>query len=118
MGLLQVKSVLDPCEDENNDNQDDDASLGADSLKRDGGSESDSDVIIYLQHFFFWEHNGVAHAILNCLLYPLQASVSDEDQYIVAPCGNACTYLYLDIFTYYFSPYLKSNPFGRKEKAS
>lgn len=53
MGLLQVKSVLDPCEDENNDNQDDDASLGADSLKRDGGSESDSDVIIYLQHFFF-----------------------------------------------------------------
>lgn len=54
MGLFQVKSVLDPCEDENNDNQDDDASLGADSLKRDGGSESDSDVIIYLQHFFFF----------------------------------------------------------------
>lgn len=52
MGLLQVKSVLDPCEDENNDNQDDDASLGADSLQRDGGSESDSDVK-YLHSFLF-----------------------------------------------------------------
>lgn len=53
---LKVKSVLDPCEDENNENQDDDASLGADSLQRDGQSESDSD-----------------------------ASLSEEDQYIVAP---------------------------------
>ena len=44
MGFLQVKSVLDPCEDENNDNQDD-VSLGADSLQRDGDSTSDSDVI-------------------------------------------------------------------------
>lgn len=36
--------MLDPCEDENNDNQDD-VSLGADSLQIDGDSESDSDVI-------------------------------------------------------------------------
>ncbi|KAL3511436.1 hypothetical protein ACH5RR_030837 [Cinchona calisaya] len=52
---LKVKSVLDPCDDENEDNLDD-VSLGADSLRRDGDSNSDSD-----------------------------ASLSDEEQYIVAP---------------------------------
>ena len=36
--------MLDPCEDENEDIQDDDASLGADSVQRDGSSESDSEV--------------------------------------------------------------------------
>lgn len=41
--LLQVKSVLDPCEDENDDNQDDVMSLGADSAEKDDGS-SDSEV--------------------------------------------------------------------------
>ncbi|PIN13999.1 HORMA domain [Handroanthus impetiginosus] len=53
---LKVKSVLDPCEDENNDNQGDDVSLGADSLQKDEDSESDSEI-----------------------------SNSDDDQYIVAP---------------------------------
>lgn len=53
---LKVKSVLDPCEDENEDIQDDEVSLGADSALRDDNSESDSEV-----------------------------SHSDEDQYIVAP---------------------------------
>ncbi|KAI3467705.1 hypothetical protein Pfo_024368 [Paulownia fortunei] len=53
---LKVKSVLDPCEDENNDNQDDEVSLGADSIQKDEDSESDSDI-----------------------------SNSDDDQYIVAP---------------------------------
>ncbi|CAK9144303.1 unnamed protein product [Ilex paraguariensis] len=53
---LKVKSVLDPCEDENDDNQDEDVSLGADSVQRDEDSESDSEV-----------------------------SNSDDDQYIVAP---------------------------------
>ncbi|KAL6570872.1 HORMA domain [Orobanche gracilis] len=43
---LKVKSMLDPCEDENNDNQDDDVSLGADSVQKDDEeSESDSDTI-------------------------------------------------------------------------
>lgn len=42
---LQVKSVLDPCEDENNDNEDDEISLGADSVQKDEDSESDSEVI-------------------------------------------------------------------------
>ncbi|CAA0822654.1 DNA-binding HORMA family protein [Striga hermonthica] len=40
---LKVKSRLDPCEDENNDNQDNDVSLGADSIQKDEYSESDSD---------------------------------------------------------------------------
>ncbi|KAL3338555.1 hypothetical protein AABB24_027603 [Solanum stoloniferum] len=52
---LKVKSVLDPCEDENNGNQDDVMSLGADSVEKDD-SASDSEL-----------------------------SDSDEDQYIVAP---------------------------------
>ncbi|KAF7123223.1 hypothetical protein RHSIM_Rhsim12G0026000 [Rhododendron simsii] len=41
---LKVKSVLDPCEDENDDIQDDSVSLGADSVQRDEYSESDSEV--------------------------------------------------------------------------
>ncbi|TMW85558.1 hypothetical protein EJD97_022961 [Solanum chilense] len=52
---LKVKSVLDPCEDENDGNQDDVMSLGADSVEKDD-SASDSEL-----------------------------SDSDEDQYIVAP---------------------------------
>ncbi|KAI7980204.1 Meiosis-specific protein ASY1 [Camellia lanceoleosa] len=39
---VTVKSVLDPCEDENYDIQDDDVSLGADSVERDEHSESDN----------------------------------------------------------------------------
>ncbi|KAI8005683.1 Meiosis-specific protein ASY1 [Camellia lanceoleosa] len=42
---LKVKSVLDPCEDENDDIQDDDVSLEADSVERDEHSESDSEVL-------------------------------------------------------------------------
>lgn len=42
--FVQVKSVLDPCEDENEDIQNDDVSLGADSVQRDEYSESDSEV--------------------------------------------------------------------------
>ncbi|KAL5552602.1 hypothetical protein UlMin_040003 [Ulmus minor] len=53
---LKVKSVLDPCEDENEEIQDDNVSLGADSVQRDEYSDSDS------------EFNN-----------------SQEDQYIVAP---------------------------------
>ncbi|XP_061993330.1 meiosis-specific protein ASY1-like [Rosa rugosa] len=41
---LKVKSVLDPCEDENDDIQDDEVSLGDDSMQMDGSSESDSEV--------------------------------------------------------------------------
>ncbi|XP_070023591.1 meiosis-specific protein ASY1 isoform X2 [Nicotiana sylvestris] len=52
---LKVKSVLDPCEDEKGDNQDNSVSLGADSFQGDD-SESDSEF-----------------------------SHSDDDQYIVAP---------------------------------
>ncbi|GFY99977.1 DNA-binding HORMA family protein [Actinidia rufa] len=52
---LKVKSVLDPCEDENDDIQENDVSLGADSVQRDE-SESDS-----------------------------EGSHSQDDQYIVAP---------------------------------
>ncbi|XP_077228642.1 DNA-binding HORMA family protein [Tasmannia lanceolata] len=57
---LKVKSVLDPCEDENDDAiEDDDVSLGADSLQRDDSSSTDSEV-----------HH------------------SPEDQYVVAPIGK------------------------------
>ncbi|KAJ6346971.1 hypothetical protein OIU76_003627 [Salix suchowensis] len=53
---LKVKSVLDPCEDEHDDMEDDEVSLGADSAQRNGSSESGSEV-----------------------------DESQEDQYIVAP---------------------------------
>ncbi|KAL4638625.1 hypothetical protein ACB092_03G160000 [Castanea dentata] len=53
---LKVKSVLDPCEDENEDIQDDEMSLGADSVQKDDSSDSDSEV-----------------------------NHSEENQYIVAP---------------------------------
>ncbi|KAL3751897.1 hypothetical protein ACJRO7_012690 [Eucalyptus globulus] len=41
---LKVKSVLDPCGDENDDSQDDEVSLGGDSMQRDDYYESDSEV--------------------------------------------------------------------------
>ena len=41
---VQVKSVLDPCEDENEDIQDYEMSLGADSVQKDDSSDSDSEV--------------------------------------------------------------------------
>ncbi|XP_022131398.1 meiosis-specific protein ASY1 isoform X2 [Momordica charantia] len=41
---LKVKSVLDPCEDENDDNEENEISLGADSEQRHGFSETDSEV--------------------------------------------------------------------------
>ncbi|KAM7464743.1 hypothetical protein LguiA_032864 [Lonicera macranthoides] len=41
---LKVKSVLDPCEDENDDIHNDDVSLGADSVQRDDDTKSDSEV--------------------------------------------------------------------------
>ncbi|KAG6653923.1 meiosis-specific protein ASY1 [Carya illinoinensis] len=56
---LKVKSVLDPCEDENEDIQDDEVSIGADSVLKDDYSDSDSEV-----------------------------NHSDGDQYIVAPVDN------------------------------
>ncbi|XP_031272723.1 meiosis-specific protein ASY1-like [Pistacia vera] len=40
---MEVKSVLDPCEDENDDMQDDEVSLGGDSLEREESSDSDSE---------------------------------------------------------------------------
>lgn len=59
---LKVKSVLDPCEDENEDANDDDVHLGDDSAQSDDFSESDSGV-----------------------------NQSHEDQYIVAPVGTPQT---------------------------
>ncbi|XP_044490651.1 meiosis-specific protein ASY1 isoform X2 [Mangifera indica] len=53
---LKVKSVLDPCEDENDDMQDDEVSLGGDSFRREESSDSDS-----------------------------EDNLSERDQYIVAP---------------------------------
>ncbi|PIA65332.1 hypothetical protein AQUCO_00100660v1 [Aquilegia coerulea] len=50
---LKVKSILDPCEDENDDLQgDDEVSLGADSQRNDT-SDSDSEVIYLFQCFAF-----------------------------------------------------------------
>ncbi|PIA37969.1 hypothetical protein AQUCO_02900074v1 [Aquilegia coerulea] len=61
---LKVKSILDPCEDENDDLQgDDEVSLGAESLQRDDSSDSDSEV----------------------------NQSPEEDNYIVAPAGKACS---------------------------
>ena len=58
---MQVKSVLDPCEDENDDIQDDNVSLGADSVQR-VCFESDSVVIVLTLHLFL---------VLNELKYML-----------------------------------------------
>ncbi|KAL4362004.1 hypothetical protein GQ457_04G008720 [Hibiscus cannabinus] len=41
---LKVKSVLDPCGDENDDIQDEEVSLGVDSVQRDESSDSDGEV--------------------------------------------------------------------------
>ncbi|KAI4385302.1 hypothetical protein MLD38_003345 [Melastoma candidum] len=41
---LKVKSVLDPCGDDNDDSQDGEVSLGADSIQKDGYSDSDSEI--------------------------------------------------------------------------
>ncbi|XVF43714.1 hypothetical protein PTKIN_Ptkin02bG0063000 [Pterospermum kingtungense] len=48
---LKVKSVLDPCGDENDDIQDDELSLGADSVQRHESSYSDSEVNESQDHF-------------------------------------------------------------------
>ncbi|CAL5439971.1 unnamed protein product [Camellia sinensis] len=48
---LKVKSMLDPCEDENNDIQDDDVSLGVDFVQRDEHSESISEYWIRVAFF-------------------------------------------------------------------
>ncbi|KAL3599438.1 hypothetical protein D5086_007356 [Populus alba] len=65
---LKVKSVLDPCEDENDDMEDDEVSLGADSVERDVYSESGTEV-----------------------------NQSQEDQYIVAPVGLPFTNVLLHV---------------------
>ncbi|TXG56054.1 hypothetical protein EZV62_017367 [Acer yangbiense] len=70
---LKVKSVLDPCEDDNDDMQDDEVSLGADSVQRDGSSESDTEV-----------------------------NESQENQYIVAPIGNYIQPFLTSCSSYYF----------------
>ncbi|KAE8705483.1 REF/SRPP-like protein [Hibiscus syriacus] len=44
MLALKVKSVLDPCGDENDDIQDEEVNLDADSVQRDESSDSDSEV--------------------------------------------------------------------------
>ncbi|KAL7171771.1 hypothetical protein ACSBR2_036437 [Camellia fascicularis] len=72
---LKVKSVLDPCEDENDDIQDDDVSLGADSVERDEHSESDSEV-----------------------------SHSQDNEYIVAPIGNYMSLCSANKFRAYHNP--------------
>ncbi|KAI7995735.1 Protein TOPLESS-RELATED PROTEIN 2 [Camellia lanceoleosa] len=48
---MPVKSMLDPCEDENDDIQDDDVSLGADFVQRDEHSESVSENFQVMTHF-------------------------------------------------------------------
>lgn len=42
--FVQLKSVLDPCEDETDDMEEDEVSLGDDSLQKEDSSESDSEV--------------------------------------------------------------------------
>ena len=43
--------MLDPCEDENDDMADEEASLGPDSVQRDDSSESDSEVRLFIACF-------------------------------------------------------------------
>ncbi|KAG6383602.1 hypothetical protein SASPL_156637 [Salvia splendens] len=61
---LKVKSVLDPCEDENNDYQDDEISLGAESLQIDEDSESNNDddqyIVAPVEKKQFQEDNAAA----------------------------------------------------------
>ena len=50
--FIQVKSVLDPCEDENEDVQDDEVSLGGDSVQMADDSNSDSEVSWWITWVF------------------------------------------------------------------
>ena len=82
--------MLDPCEDENEDIQDDDASLGTDSVQRDGSSESDSEVTASCLLFLtlcrfrrkrwgdFWFHS---------------ATFSDVDAFKSSSCWHYLVYL-------------------------
>lgn len=87
--ILQVKSVLDPCEDENDDMQDDGKSIGPDSVYDDQPSDSESEV----KKVFICSSalTSYLHSTLLCLKRVnccFQISQTQENQFILAPVGN------------------------------
>ena len=68
--------MLDPCEDENEDIQDDDASLGVDSVQRDGSSESDSEVTA----------NCLIFLTLNSARFSIKGLMFKKNKIFVPPC--------------------------------
>lgn len=54
---MQVKSVLDPCKDDNEENNDENVSLGDDSDQKDGSSDAVSEVC-YLYTFLPCFHHA------------------------------------------------------------
>lgn len=79
--------MLDPCEDDNEVNNDDSVSLGADSVENDDTSDSGSEVRLILFLICLIYANKLSYIVIYLGIF--QASSSQEDQYIVQPIGIA-----------------------------
>lgn len=79
--------MLDPCEDDNEVNNDDSVSLGADSVENDDTSDSGSEVRLILFLICLIYANKLSYIVIYLEIF--QASSSQEDQYIVQPIGIA-----------------------------
>lgn len=86
---MQVKSVLDPCADENDDMQDDGKSTGPNSVHDEQPSDSDSEVNSHLSAFY-----SIFTFYVVCLkrnlffFFCFQISQTRETQFLLAPVGN------------------------------
>lgn len=79
--------MLDTCEDDNEVNNDDSVSLGADSVENDDTSDSGSEVRLILFLICLIYANKLSYIVIYLEIF--QASSSQEDQYIVQPIGIA-----------------------------
>ena len=79
--------MLDPCEDDNEVNNDDSVSLGADSVENDDASDSGSEVRLILFLVCLIYADKMSYIVIYFEIF--QASSSQEDQYIVQPIGIA-----------------------------
>ncbi|KAF5726670.1 HORMA domain-containing protein 1 [Tripterygium wilfordii] len=89
--LSSVKSVLDPCEDENENIQDDEVSLGADSLQLDESIDSDTEV--KLQYTFILALLMTITAVQSKENYNTQDPEEDEQQLARVKDWISCLHL-------------------------
>ena len=87
---MQVKSVLDPCVDENDDMQDDGKSTGPNSVHDEQPSDSDSEVNSHSSAFYsiftFYVVCLKRNLFFCCCCF--QISQTKETQFLVAAVGN------------------------------